>query len=394
MKQETVALLKQIIKENLIEVEKQVKLCKREFEDIELLERSIEKMEKDLFGILGLPEGELDRILLLAFQHQASEVTQQLNYIRSLYKRLGSGAATSFNLEMYKPELKKIATALKSKVKDADKKKQLILKNQQTYQEKEQQLKASMDHLEKNKKGLFPNAYLFVDSIGNSSKSFEEKYQICLDILLYNNKETTHKRALLLDRYAEKKQPELKKITSDAIKAKLLLLNTKKKEYAALVEDSKFSAACATKIQKRSFDFLCDFKEEELKQLIYTGNEVLNLDLSIGEVLVVQYLIAGMRKGLEIKLTEEQIGLVNQIYQIVSEIRFKTKEKQKELETLLRSFGKEIANFQEFEKQISEKIQFSDNETIKKIVDFFEQSEQSFEYRFHYFSDILTQKEF
>lgn len=394
MKLETVALLKQFIKADLIEVEKQIKLCDRQLEDIILLENSVAKMEKDLFGILGLPEAELDRILVLSFQNQASDVTQQLNYIRSLYRRLGSGKNTSFNLEMYKPELKKIALTLKSKVKDSEKKKQLIITKQQSYQENEKQLKLSFEHLEKNKKGMFPNTYLFINSIDASSKSFQEKYQICFDLLSFNNTETTHKRALLLDRYAEKKQNELKKLVSNTIKEKLSTLNNKKKEYESLVHDSKFSNLCAGKTQKKSFDFICDFSEDELKQLIYTGNEMLNEDISLNEVLVVQYLIAGMRKGLEIKLTEEQITLVNQIYHIVSELRLKIKDRQKEMETELRSLGKEISNLQEFEKQISEKLLFSDNSFLSKIDDFFNKSQTTYEYRYQFLKDILEQKEF
>lgn len=394
MKLETVTLLKQIIKENLIEVEKQIKLCDRQLEDMKLLEGSITKMEKDLFGILELPEAELDRILALSFQHQASDVTQQLNYIRSLYRRLGSGKATSFNLEMYKPELKKIALALKAKVKDSEKKKQLIVKNQESYKETEKQFRSSLEHLEKNKKGMFPNSYLFIDYIDNTPKSFQEKYQICFDLLSFNNKETTHKRALLLDRYAEKKQNELKKLVSQTIKEKLSVLNTQKKAYETLVQDSKFSVTCASKTQKKSFDFICDFSADELKQLIYTANEFSNEDIALNEVLVIQYLIEGMRKGLEIKLTEEQIALVNQIYHIVTELRLKIKEKQKEMETDLRSLGKEISNLQEFEKQITEKLSLSDNEILNKIEKFFQENKTSYEYRYQFLKDIFEQKEF
>lgn len=394
MKQPILELLKKLLHEEIEANQKQQQYCDRELDNIAILERSIVDMKGNVFGILEFSDQDLERIVRIAFQEQASEVLQQLNYIRSLYRRLGTGKEHSFNLEMYKAELGRINETLQKRVRSSQKIKERMLQQKESYQEELKKYQTMLELIEKRKKGSIPFLYLLLPKIEQTVKTEQEKYQICYELLQFNNQEGTKKRATLLDKYAALKTAELNKLIATAIKNKIAELQNKKQSYTTFVETMEFSNACYRKIQKRSFDFICNFSVEELGQIVCAAKEYLDLELSLNELKVVQYLVAGMRQGLEITLTEEQFDTVNLLFRTIENIQLEMKQRQKLLEESLRSLGVEIRKLQEFEKQIKTSFHLSDNEVLKQVNYFFQTNDISYEYQYCFMKDFLEQKEF
>lgn len=393
MTQQTMESLKKMIKEELKKREQVRMQLERELDDIQVLEKTVEEMKGNAFGMLELTSPVLERLVAIAFQEKASEVLQQLNYIRSLSRRLGKGQETSLSLEMYQTELSKMVTTLEKKVKISQRRKLLILEQKGKLEEEEKRYKTMLELFEKRKKGSLPYSYLLLPNIEKQYPNAQDRYQICLELLQFNNLEGTKKRAALLDKYAALKSNELGSLIEKARKNKLAQLQNKKQTYTNFLEDIKFSNACFKKIQNRNFDFICNFSIPELERILKLSKTLLEEEVSLNQIKVVQYLVAGMRQGLEITLTEQEFDLVNQLFHTIENLQREMKERQKEAEQNLRALGEEIRSLQEFETEVKEQFFLSKPDVLKRVDAFFKTNDIPYEYQYEFLKDLIEQKE-